>query len=230
MGITTKHSEINMRICFLLILAFLASCADQPDIPIIQKPIIFDETREALSIEYLKQRHGIEQTDAIIRPKMVVVHWTVVPTLEKTFDVFNPVALPSSRTAISGASSLNVSAHFLVDRDGTIYQLLPTNIFARHTIGLNHTAIGIENIADGKTLPLTQAQIEANIQLINYLSNSHDIEYVIGHHEYQQFIGHSLWKETDPNYLTNKTDPGDKNIKLIRAGLAPLNLKPMPQG
>jgi N-acetylmuramoyl-L-alanine amidase len=218
-----------MRLYFLLILVFVASCAHQPDITIIQKPIIFDDTRKSLSIDYLKQRHDIEQTDAKITPKMVVVHWTVIPTLEKTFDVFNPVALPSSRTAISGASSLNVSAHFLVDRDGTIYQLLPTNIFARHTIGLNHTAIGIENIADGKTLPLTQAQIDANIQLIRHLSSRHDIEYVIGHHEYQQFIGHSLWKETDPNYLTNKTDPGDKNIRLIRAGLATLDLQPMPQ-
>ena len=218
-----------MRLPLFLILTFVAACTPKSDITIIQKPIMFDETRESLSIEYLKQRHGIEQTDAKITPKMVVVHWTVVPTLEKTFDVFNPVALPSSRKAISGASSLNVSAHFLVDRDGTIYQLLPTDIFARHTIGLNHTAIGIENIADGKTLPLTQAQIDANIQLINYLSKSHDIEYVIGHHEYQQFIGHSLWKETDPNYLTYKTDPGDKNIKLIRAGLVALNLEPMPQ-
>lgn len=217
-----------MRLPLFLILAFIAGCTDQPNITIIQKPIAFDETRKSLSIEYLKQRHGIEQTDAKINPRMVVVHWTVIPTLEKTFDVFNPVSLPASRTAISGASSLNVSAHFLVDRDGTIYQLLPTNIFARHVIGLNHTAIGIENIADGKTLPLTQAQIDANIQLIHYLSKSHDIEYVIGHHEYQQFIGHSLWKETDPNYLTEKTDPGDKNIKLIRAGLTPLDLQPMP--
>lgn len=218
-----------MRLYFLLILAFVASCSHQSDITIIQKPITFDEKRKSLSIEYLKQRHGLEQTDAKIKPKMVVVHWTVVPTLEKTFDVFNPVELPASRTAISGASSLNVSAHFLVDRDGTIYQLLPSNVFARHTIGLNHTAIGIENIADGKTLPLTQAQIDANIQLINHLSQGHEIEYVIGHHEYQQFIGHSLWKETDPNYLTDKTDPGDKNISLIRAGLAPLTLQPMPQ-
>jgi len=217
-----------MRLSILLIVLFLASCADKSSVAIIQKPITFDETRESLSIQYLKERHGIEQKDATIDPKMVVVHWTVVPTLEKTFDVFNPTELPSSRAQISSASSLNVSAHFLVDRDGTIYQLLPTNTFARHTIGLNYTAIGIENIADGNALPLTQAQILANIQLIEYLAQKHRIEYVIGHHEYQRFIGHELWKETDAAYLTEKTDPGDANMTIIRAGLVDLNLKSLP--
>ena len=99
----------------------------------------------------------------------------------------------------------------------------------RHTIGLNHTAIGIENIADGMALPLTEEQIAANIRLIEYLAQKHEIDYVIGHHEYQRFVGHPLWKETDPNYLTEKTDPGDANMKLIRAGLSGLSLKALPE-
>ena len=218
-----------MRLHILLILVFIASCSAKTELAITQKPITFDETRKALSIQYLKERHGIEQSDALIEPKMVVVHWTVVPTLQITFDVFNPSELPSSRAQISSASRLNVSAHFLVDRDGTIYQLLPSNTFARHTIGLNYTAIGIENIADGNTLPLTDAQISANIQLIKYLADKHSIEYVIGHHEYQRFIGHELWKETDSTYLTHKTDPGDANMRIIRAGLGSLNLNALPR-
>lgn len=218
-----------MRFSILLVFIFIASCSDKAAISIIQKPITFDQKRETLSIQYLKERHGIEQANARIEPKMVVVHWTVIPTLEKTFDVFNPPELPASRVKISGASSLNVSAHFLVDRDGTIYQLLSTHTFARHTIGLNYTAIGIENIADGDTLPLTKAQVLANIQLIEHLAEQHDIQYVIGHHEYQRFIGHELWKETDAAYLTHKTDPGDANMKLIRAGLTDLTLKTIPE-
>lgn len=217
-----------MRLLILLLFVLIASCANNTGVAIIQKPITFDEMRESLSLQYLQERHGIKQTKAVIEPEMVVVHWTVVPTLEKTFDVFNPSELPSSRSTISGASKLNVSAHFLVDRDGTIYQLLPTTTFARHTIGLNHTAIGIENIADGKTLPLTEEQIAANIRLIKYLAQKHKIDYVIGHHEYQRFVGHPLWRETDPNYLTEKTDPGDANMSLIRAGLAGLPLKAIP--
>lgn len=218
-----------MRLIITIILCIiLLGCKDSPDILIINKPITFDAERERLSLEYLKKRHGLEQQTATIDPKMVVVHWTVIPTLEGSFNAFNPVKLPSSREKISGASALNVSAHFLVDRDGTIHQLLPTTTFARHTIGLNHTAIGIENIADGKSLPLTDQQIRANIELILYLSELHQINYVIGHHEYQQFIGHPLWLETDADYLTSKTDPGDANMRRIRAGLARINLRPIP--
>lgn len=216
-----------MRVFILVLIILLSGCAVKPPIEIIQRPIVFDEQRERLSLDYLSTRYGMEQSTAKIDPRMVVVHWTVVPTLEKTFSVFNPPVLPSSRTGISSASALNVSAHFLVDRDGSIYQLLPTSTFARHTIGLNHTAIGIENIADGQALPLTQAQIQANIALIDYLANQHKIDYVIGHHEYKQFIGHALWKEKNPNYLTEKNDPGDVNMRLIRNGLkAPI--KPLP--
>jgi N-acetylmuramoyl-L-alanine amidase len=76
-----------------------------------------------------KNRHGIEKESASIEPTMVVVHWTAVPTLEATFDVFNPVQL-GGRPELITASNLNVSAHFLVDRDGTIFRLLPDTTFA----------------------------------------------------------------------------------------------------
>ena len=219
-----------MRLVITVMLCCIVwGCKQSADIVIIDKPITFDAEREQLSLEYLRKRHGLEQGTATINPQMVVVHWTVIPTLEGSFKAFDPVKLPSSRSQISGASELNVSAHFLVDRDGTIYQLLPSNTFARHTIGLNHTAIGIENIADGKSLPLTDEQIRANIDLILHLSEQHQIEYVIGHHEYQQFIGHPLWLETDATYLTTKTDPGDSNMRRIRAGLARLDLRSVPQ-
>ncbi|MGS2721059.1 peptidoglycan recognition protein family protein [Paraglaciecola aestuariivivens] len=218
-----------LRVYIVLLITGLMGCASQAPVQITQWPIVFDEERKRLSLDYLRTRYGIVQSEPSIQPKMVVVHWTVVPTLEKTFEVFNPAVLPSSRENINAASALNVSAHFLVDRDGSIYQLLPTTTFARHTIGLNHSAIGIENIADGKALPLTQAQIQANIALIDYLAGQHQLEYVIGHHEYKQFIGHALWKEKDPNYLTEKNDPGDSNMQQIRAGLKKAKIKPVPK-
>ena len=101
---------LTMRLSVLFISLLIVSCSSTPTIVIKQKPINFDETRKSLSIQYLKERHGIEQDDVSITPKMVVVHWTVVPTLEKTFNVFNPSELPASRAQISSASRLNVSA------------------------------------------------------------------------------------------------------------------------
>ena len=37
-------------------------------------------------------------------------------------------------------------AHFIVDKDGTIYQLVALTIMCRHTVGLNWTAFGIEQV------------------------------------------------------------------------------------
>lgn len=193
---------------------------------IFEKPIIYNEEREKLSLEYLKNRHGIEKAQATIEPTMVVVHWTAVPTLEATYDVFNPVHL-GGRPELTSASNLNVSAHFLVDRDGTIFRLLPDTTFARHTIGLNYTAIGIENIG-GPDDPLTHAQLNANAELIRYLHKKHPITHVIGHHEYYDFQGTAWWKETDPDYLTSKQDPGDRFMKGLRKKLADLELKSKP--
>lgn len=193
---------------------------------IFEKPIIYNEEREKLSLEYLKSRHGIEKQQATIKPTMVVVHWTAVPTLESTFDVFNPVKI-GGRPDLISASNLNVSAHFLVDRDGVIFRLLPDTTFARHTIGLNYTAIGIENIG-GPEDPLTRAQLNANAELIRYLRRKHAITHVIGHHEYYDFQGTSWWKETDPDYLTQKQDPGDRFMKKLRKKLADLNLESKP--
>ncbi len=209
----------------LLTCTILFAC--EGSLNIIDKPVTFDETRKQLSLEYLKVRHGIETGSVEIDPKIIVVHWTVIPTLEKTFETFNPSRLSGTRTGIKDASSLNVSAHFVIDRDGTIYQLLPETTFARHVIGLNHCAIGIENVANGTDLPLTRQQFKANLRLINYLSGKYNIEYLIGHDQYQQFIGHPLWKETDPNYLTEKNDVGPEFIRKLHQSIDH-ELKPAP--
>jgi len=189
-----------------------------------EKPIVFNDLRKKLSVEYLKVRHGIVQDSATIVPKMIVLHWTAIPTLEQSFDVMNPAVLPGARTGISGASSLNVAAQFLVDRDGTIFRQLPETAFARHVIGLNYCAIGVENVG-GDKMPLTKKQLVANEALIRYLKKKYDIQYVIGHHEYKSFIGHPLWKETDPNYLTSKTDPGDAFMRKIRDRIKDLGIE-----
>ncbi|WP_286861763.1 MULTISPECIES: N-acetylmuramoyl-L-alanine amidase [Sphingobacterium] len=193
---------------------------------IVQKPITWNQERIQLSLDYLKNRHGLNQSAPTIQPKMVVVHWTANNSVKATFNTFNPVKLPG-RPELTKASALNVSSQYVIDRDGTIYQFLPDTIFARHTIGLNYCAIGIENIGSRQN-PLTDAQLKANEELIRYLSKMYPIEYVIGHHEYQRFKKTSWWKETDPKYITGKDDPGDKFMQRLRKHLANLKLNPLP--
>jgi hypothetical protein len=198
------------------------------DLVIIQKPIIFDEKRKALTLQYMRERYGMVQDEPIIEPKMVVVHWTVIPTFEQTFAAFNPSELPAARDGIRAGGNLNVSSQFVIDRDGTVYQLMPETTMARHTIGLNYTAIGIENIADGNSLPMTEAQLQANTKLITYLAGKYPIEYVLGHSEYHRFRDTDWWKETDANYFTEKNDPDIAFMNRLRRNLSELTLKPLP--
>ena len=214
----------QLGICIFPFLQF--SCSPKSTFRIIDKPITWNQEREELSLKYLEDRHGLDQKTASIDPKMVVVHWTAINTIEVTFDVFDPATL-AGRPDLTGASNLNVSSQFLIDRDGTIFRLLPDTTFARHTIGLNYLAIGVENIG-GDDMPLTKEQLKANEELIRYLERKYEIDYVIGHHEYQNFQTTDLWKEADPDYRTVKTDPGDDFMKKLRKNLADLNLKPVP--
>ncbi len=223
-----KNRNYPLLLIFWLSLLLGFGSCQKPPVQIQDKPILFNQERKELSLQYIKEHYGLEMEDPVIEPKMVVVHWTDIPTLAGSFDAFYPATLPVARKNIASASALNVSVQYLVDRDGTIYRLLPDTVFARHVIGLNHCAIGIENVGNGTDFPLTDAQLEANVKLIKYLGTQYDIAYVIGHHQYKKFIGSPLWKEKDPDYLTDKVDPGDEFMEKILSRLSSLHLKPIP--
>lgn len=216
-----------MKIFLVSIITFLfASPVLAQELKIVQKPIVFDEARKKLSLAYLKNRHGLIQKEATIKPKMIVLHWTASKSLMSTFHTFNRVTL-EGRQNLAGASNLNVSAHYLIDRDGTVYQLLPDTAFARHVIGLNYCAIGVENVGSAD-YPLTKAQLKANELLVRQLAKKFPITHVIGHYEHNLFKKDPLWKETNPKYQTQKTDPGVSFMRDVRTALKDLNLKGAP--
>ncbi len=194
---------------------------------IIDKPISFSEQRIDLTREYIKVHYGLEVDSITIVPKMIVLHWTAIDEFERSFEVFNRETLAGSRPELQAAGQVNVSIHFLVDRDGTIYRLMPETWMARHCIGLNYYAIGVENVGGANGIDnLTQEQIHANAQLVRYLKQKYpSIEYLIGHHEYLSFENHPLWLEKDPAYRTEKIDPGARFMRAVRSEVADLGLK-----
>lgn len=210
---------------FLLILNF--SFAQNSGLKIIEKPINYSAERVALSLEYLKDHHGLTQKTPTIVPKMIVLHYTAGGTVESNFKYFSNTHLESARNTLKKQSTLNVSSQFIIDRDGTIYQLMEPNQFARHTIGLNYCAIGVENIGSKKQ-PLTEKQVEANAKLVRYLTQKYKIEYLIGHSEYGVFRNSKLWKESDPKYFTGKEDPGKDFMTKVRQQVSDLKLKDKP--
>ncbi|PIF01283.1 MAG: N-acetylmuramoyl-L-alanine amidase [Maribacter sp.] len=214
------------KVLSLLILFAVTACSTAKNI--VDRPIVFDRERNELTLGYLKDRYGLDQKEPTIVPKMVVLHWTAIPTLEKSFEAFHDSKLPNWRPDIGGVSSLNVSAHFLIDRDGTIYRLMPETIMGRHVIGLNHCAIGVENVGGTQDTPLTKAQLKSNIWLVKYLAEKYDIEYLIGHHEYTLFEGHGLWLEKEEGYRTIKSDPGEEFMSKVRKATGNYGFKPLP--
>lgn len=220
--------SLRSTLCLALIsfCVFFQACSGTNKI--VDKPIVFGEQRAQLTKEYLRDRYGLDQEDVQITPRMIVLHWTVIPTMQETFEVFNSPTLPDWRPDINSVSGLNVSSQFLVDQDGTIYQLMPETTMARHVIGLNHCAIGIENVGGTENLPLTEAQVKSNIWLVKYLSKKYPIDYLIGHYEYTRFTEHPLWLEKDDSYRTKKEDPGKDFMEKVRNATKKLNFKPLP--
>ncbi len=222
-----KNQHVLRIPVYILIFLLLGCSTYQPTV--VERPLPFGETRQELTREYLKERYGLPGTDAGIRPRMIVLHWTAIPTLQGSLEAFEPEELPGARGDIQSAGALNVSAHYLIDRDGTIYHLMPDTVMARHTIGLNHCAIGIENVGGTSETPLTDAQFKSNAWLVRQLAGRYPIDYLIGHYEYTAFEGHPLWLEKDAGYRTEKTDPGSKFMRDIRRSLKDLSFKPVPE-
>ena len=58
---------------FMAFLGLLYACQSKE---ILQKPIVFDETRRSLTLKYLEEHYGLLQDEPLIEPKMIVIHWT----------------------------------------------------------------------------------------------------------------------------------------------------------
>jgi N-acetyl-anhydromuramyl-L-alanine amidase AmpD len=207
----------------LALLALFASCPSGPTI--VDAPLTWSAERETLTLEYRRQHSDPDAQDLTITPQVIVLHYTGGGSAKATRAYFDNVRIERGRKDLARAGAVNVSAHFLVDRDGTIYQLQPATRFARHCIGLNHVAIGIENVGDGDKLPLTDAQVVADAALVRDLAARYPITHLLGHSEVMKFRDDPLFIERDPTYKNVKPDPGDAFMAKVRARVADLHLK-----
>ena len=215
-------------ICALALVLVLAGCGRQLEIH--DRPIAFSADRVSGTLEYIREHYGVSPENISIEPRVIVLHWTAIGDLESSFETFQPEELGGSRPGLAAAGDVNVSIQFLVDRDGTVYRLMPETWMARHCIGLNYESIGVENVGgSGGVDDLTDAQIEANILLVRYLVEKYPtIEYLIGHMEYQAFEGSPLWLEKDDSYRTEKIDPGERFMTAVRKRVSDLGLEGPP--
>lgn len=174
-----------------------------------------------LTIDYNKENYGIN-TYKLDTPRIIVVHYTAIDDLDATLNLFKNDNIASSRDYIKDFSSLNVGIHYVVNKDGRIFHLMPDTIVARHLIGFNHVSLGIENISKDST-DLTNAQVESDAKLIEFLVRKYPtIQYVIAHHEYNDTTlpHYKYFRSLNAAYKPyGKIDPGPNFMSKLRKRL-----------
>jgi hypothetical protein len=203
-----------------------AAVIDAPLASIVDWPIAWPPSRDQAMLAYRRAHSDAAAVDTAITPGMIVLHYTAGGSAKATKGYFDRLHLEASRAKLREGGDVNVAAHFLVDRDGTIYRLMPETRMARHAIGVNHVAIGVENVGDEDKWPLTDAQVDANVALVRDLVARHPtITMLAGHHEVRLLEGTSWFVERDPTYRNKKPDPGDRFMAAVRAKLSDLSLE-----
>ena len=147
---------------------------------IVWKPIPFSAQRLAETAAYAKRHYGVD-TWHIRGPHVIVEHYTESTTMTSAWSTFAQDVPDSELHELPGTC-----VHFIVDRDGTIYQLVPVDVICRHTVGLNLMALGIEHVgmSDAEILD-DPAQMKASLHLTAWLMQRYRIPLgdVIGHAE-----------------------------------------------
>jgi N-acetylmuramoyl-L-alanine amidase len=157
------------------------SAAPKPRI--VWDPIPFGATRKAQMTAYVRRHYGsfMKPTWRLINPHVIVIHFTESATFRSAWNTFAD-DVPDSELHELPATC----AHFIVDKNGTIYQLVSLGVMCRHTVGLNWTAIGIEHVAFSDAQVLNNSrQSSASLRLVQWLRCRFHIAIkdVIGHNE-----------------------------------------------
>lgn len=165
----------------VLATAAAAAAGPAPERPPIHwDPIPYDAARKADMRAYARRHYGLDRA-RLRDPKVVVQHVAVTRSTRAVWRTFAPNRPDPELGELPG-----VCAHFVVDGRGRIHQLVPLRLMCRHTVGLNHTAIGIEHtgMTDEDVLG-NRSQLAASLRLTRWLQARHGIatEDVIGHAE-----------------------------------------------
>ena len=150
---------------------------------LVKDHLRFTAQRKADTAAYAKRHYGV--STATLTPRLIVLHVTESDTYASVRSLFD--ANQPNRGEAPGTC-----AHYVVDQDGTVYELVPPNLVCRHTIGLNHVAIGIEFVQAShghdarwavQQVLRRRAQVDAGAGLVRMLQQRYGIAdaAVIGH-------------------------------------------------
>ena len=157
-----------------------AAAQSAPKPRIVARPIPFGPKRRAETAAYAKRHYG-RSGWRLVKPRVIVEHYTASTTYSSAFNTF-----ASNAPDVEFGERPGVCAHFVIDTDGVIYQLVPLTTICRHTVGLNYTAIGIEHVGTSDAQVLgNPRQMRSSLALGAWLMGRYGISLgnVIGHAE-----------------------------------------------
>jgi N-acetylmuramoyl-L-alanine amidase len=173
----------TLTVALLLVLVGSTAGASSrlaPKPEIAWKPIPFGPARRAETVAYARRHYGLDSW-RLVSPHVIVEHYTASTTFSSVFATFAPDVPDRELHELPG-----LCAHFVVDRDGAIYQLVRLDTICRHTVGLNWTAIGIEHVGTSDAQILgNPRQLDASLRLTLWLAQRFHVRLrnVIGHNE-----------------------------------------------
>jgi N-acetyl-anhydromuramyl-L-alanine amidase AmpD len=128
---------------------------------------------------------GHSAPGTIAQKSLIVLHITGGSTVSGAFETFRFSQAPR-----------RTSAHFIIDRDGTVYQLLPISDTAWHASMVNRISVGIEHVGIPDTLMCTEEQYAASALLVRWLCDALKIpcdrKHILTHNEASPADAHVL--------------------------------------
>jgi N-acetylmuramoyl-L-alanine amidase len=190
-----------------------APVGSAPEPRIVRRFIPFGAKRHAEMVAYAGRHYGVS-TDRLTDPKAIVEHYTESADAQSAINTFAADTPDVELHELPG-----VCSHFVIDTDGTIYQLVSLSQMCRHTVGLNYTAIGIEHagFSDQQILN-NRSQLQASLSLTRWLRCRFGVKVrnVIGHNEslsspyHHENVArllnqtHDDWRKTDMDIYRRK--------------------------
>jgi len=175
---------IAIALLGLFMLVDQPALAREPPAPGDVKPAVvwqkipFGAKRKRQMAAYSKRHYG-ERTYELAGPQVIIEHYTAGTSFGSAWNHF-------ANNGSHLGEKPGVCAHFIIDTDGTIYQLVNLAIRCRHAIGMNWTAIGIEHVGTNADDILdNRSMMRASLRLTAWLMLRYgiDIGNVIGHAE-----------------------------------------------
>ena len=176
---------------------------------------------------YFKRHY--HDTNLTMKPSLICMHYTVIGDAQAVYNSFTRGTHMCAGD--EGTAFGHVSVHLMIDKDGTVYQLLPFERRCTGAYGVNHKAISIEMVAYSEADLLSRLeQVYSSFCVVRDLMKRYDIPLsgIIAHYEVS--AGKSVVSDyldyADSSYpdrypsSSARSDPGPTYMSWLRTYLA----------